>query len=80
MVERANKEVNRHFRAIVFDRKIKSNWSLTLPLVQRVMNTTVHSSTGVASAQIIFGNAIKKYFLFFYRTLLELSNYCSYKV
>ena len=49
---RANKEVNRHLRAIVFDRKIQSNWSLTLPLVQRVMNTTIHSSTGVAPAQI----------------------------
>jgi len=58
IVERANKEVNRHLRAIVFDRKIKENWSLTLPLVQRVMNTTVHSTIGVAPAQIIFGNAI----------------------
>ena len=58
MVERANKEVNRHLRAIVFDRKIKSNWSLTLPLVQRVMITAVYSSTGVAPSQVIFGNAI----------------------
>ena len=58
IVERANKEVNRHLRAIVFDRKIKTNWSLVLPLVQRVLNTTVHSSTGVAPAQIIFGSAI----------------------
>ena len=27
-------------------------------MVQRVLNTTVHRSTGVAPAQIIFGNAI----------------------
>ena len=58
VVERANKEVNKHLRAIIFDRKIKTNWSLVLPLVQRVMNTFVHSSIGCAPAQIIFGNAL----------------------
>ena len=58
IVERANKEVNRHLRAIVFDRKIKTNWSLVLPLVQRVMNTQRHASTGVTPAQCIFANAI----------------------
>ena len=44
IVMRANKEVNRHLWAIVFNRKIKTNWSLILPLVQRVLNTTIHSS------------------------------------
>ena len=58
IVERANKEINRHLRAIVFDRKIKSKWSMALPLIQRVMNTTVHSSIGTSPSQIIFGNAI----------------------
>ena len=58
IVERANREVNSHLRAIVFDRKIKVNWSLALPLIQRVMNTFEHSSIGCAPSQIIFGNAI----------------------
>ena len=58
IVERANREVNTHLRAIVFDRKIKVNWSLALPLIQRVMNTFEHSSIGCAPSQIIFGNAI----------------------
>ena len=58
IVERANKEVNRHLRAIVFDRKIKTHWSTALPLLQRVMNTLEHSSTEQAASQIIFGNAI----------------------
>ena len=58
VVERANKEINRHLRAIVFDRKIKSKWSMALPLIQRVMNTTIHSSIGTSPSQIIFGNAI----------------------
>ena len=58
IVERGIKEVNRHLRAIVFDRKIKEKWSMALPLVQRVMNTMTHTSTGVAPSQIIYGNAI----------------------
>jgi hypothetical protein len=58
IVERANKEVNRHLRAIVFNRKIKTKWSLYLPLVQRIMNASVHSTIGVTPAQIVFGNAV----------------------
>ena len=58
IVERANREVNKHLRAIVFDRKIKERWSLALPLIQRVMNTFEHSSIGCAPSQIIFGNSV----------------------
>ena len=58
IVERANKEVNRHLRAIVFHRKIKSQWYKFLPLVQRIMNAQVHKSLGVSPAQIVFGGSI----------------------
>jgi transposase InsO family protein len=58
IVERANREVNRHLRAIVFDKKVKNDWSLFLPLVQRIMNASVSASTGVTPASIIFGNAV----------------------
>ena len=58
LVERANKEVMRHLRAIIFDRNIKHNWSRFLPLVQRIMNATVHESLGASPAQLLFGNAI----------------------
>jgi len=58
IVERANREVNKHLRAIIFDRKIKTHWSIVLPLVQRVMNTMEHSSIGCAPSQIIFGNSV----------------------
>jgi transposase InsO family protein len=58
IVERANREVNRHLRAIVFDKKVKNEWSLFLPLVQRIMNASVSASTGVTPASIIFGNSI----------------------
>ena len=59
IVERANKEVMRHLRGIVFDSRVKSEWSIVLPLVQRIMNAHPHESIGVAPAQLIFGNAVQ---------------------
>ena len=55
MVERANKETMRHLRNIVFDRNVIHNWSTYLPLVKRIFNSSVHSVTGVAPANVLFG-------------------------
>lgn len=56
LVERANKEVLRHLRAIIFDKRIVSNWALNLPIVQRIMNTSVHENIGTTPFHILFGN------------------------
>ena len=58
MVERANKEVVRHLRNIIFDNKVLLKWSNYLPLVQRIMNVSTHSATGVSPAAIVYGNTI----------------------
>ena len=58
IVERANKEVMRHLKAILLDKNIVNDWSISLPLVQRIMNASVHSSIGVSPAQLLFGNAV----------------------
>ncbi len=58
IVERANKEVMRHLRAIIFQKNILDDWRPSLPLVQRIMNASVHDSIGVSPAQLLFGNAI----------------------
>ena len=58
IVERANGEVKRHLSAIVNAKRIHSKWSLGLPLVQRILNTTVHSVTGYAPAALLYGNSI----------------------
>ena len=58
IVERANKEVLRHLRNIIFDRRVLPIWSDVLPLVQRIMMNTKIEHLGVTPAQIIFGNAI----------------------
>ena len=58
VVERANKEVMRHLRAMLFDANITDDWHKHLPMVQRIMNSTVHRSIGVAPFQLLFGNSI----------------------
>lgn len=58
IVERANQEVLRHLRNIIFDKNVLKRWSDYLPLVQRIMNSCTHRLTGVTPAEILFGNAI----------------------
>jgi hypothetical protein len=58
IVERANKEVLRRLKDLVFDTRLVTIWSDMLPLVQRLMNNQVVQTIGVSPAQIIFGNGI----------------------
>ena len=58
IVERANKEVLRHLRAIIHDTKVLETWNVFLPFVQRIMNAAVSQTTGVSPAQLLFGCAI----------------------
>jgi hypothetical protein len=58
IVERANKEVLRHLRAIMYDKKIVEEWSKYLPFVQRIMNSSVHSATQISPMTLIYGHAI----------------------
>jgi transposase InsO family protein len=59
IVERANKEVMRHLRAIVFDKKLQTKeWSTFLPLVQRIMNGHPVGATGISPAELLFGNTV----------------------
>jgi transposase InsO family protein len=66
IVERANKEVMRHLRNIIFDENVINTWSSHTPLVRRIMNSSVHASTGFTPASLMFGNSIDidKGFLF----------------
>ena len=60
IVERANKEVMRHLRAIIFDSRVKNTWSMDyLPLVMRILNAEEKERTGVSPAELLFGNTIQ---------------------
>ena len=58
IVERINKEIIRHLKATIFERSVITKWSKHIPLVHRIINSTVQKPTGVSPAQIIYGNAI----------------------
>ena len=49
LVERANQEVMRHLRAMLFDARVHDKWwpYEQLPMVQRIMITVEKTSTGV---------------------------------
>jgi hypothetical protein len=58
LVERANKEVNRHLRAFTFDSYPIHNWRLALPMVQRIMNATYGNRTKLSPSSVLFANAL----------------------
>ena len=58
IVERANRETMRHLRNIVMDKRAIDEWSREVPLVQRIMNSMVHSSTGVRSSSVVYSSEI----------------------
>jgi hypothetical protein len=60
IIERSNKEVMRHLRGLIFDRRMHNTWSMRFcPLVERIHNAQVHSAIGVSPAQLLFGNMIQ---------------------
>ena len=58
MVERANKEVNRHLRNLIFDRNILKEWSDFIPLIMKNMNSSVKMALGTSPNTLLFGNMI----------------------
>ena len=56
IVERLNGEVGRHLRALIFDKRVKrTDFHKWLPIVQRIINASHHSSIGAKPAQLMFG-------------------------
>ena len=59
IVERVNKEVNRHIRAYTFDNDTQDNWRMALPFVQRILNSSRSQRTGISPAELLFGKQIQ---------------------
>lgn len=57
-VERANQEIMRHLRALLVGSIKKESWSMYLPIVQRIINSTPCATTGFPPAKLLFGDAI----------------------
>ena len=58
IVERVNKEVNKHLRGLVFDKQTLEGYAKSIPFVQRIINSSVNRRTKVAPAHLLFGNKL----------------------
>jgi hypothetical protein len=58
LAKRRMKEVLIHLRALVYEFRIKEDWSHYLPLVQRIIYYTIDGSIGTQPARVIFGDMI----------------------
>jgi hypothetical protein len=58
IVERVNKEINRHIRACTFESNSIDDYKSTLPIVQRILNAAYSDHTKLSASQLLFGNAI----------------------
>jgi hypothetical protein len=58
IVERVNKEINRHVRAWIYDANDLEQYELAIPIVQRILNSAYSDRTGITPASMLFGNAL----------------------
>ena len=58
LVERTNKEINRHLRALTIDNTSLENYPQSLPFVQRIINSNHSDRLKVSAAQLLFGNIL----------------------
>ena len=59
IVERYNKEINRHLRALTFENLSLSDYQTSIPFVQRILNSNHSDRLKISAAQMLFGNVLK---------------------
>ena len=58
IVERANKEVNRLIRNILFDHDVIDEWSSYLHMMEKLFNSSIKQPTGTSPNTLVFGGLI----------------------
>ena len=58
IVERFNKEINRHLRDKTFDNLSSDNYKYSLPFVHRIFNANYSDRLKMSSSQMLFGNML----------------------
>jgi len=56
VVERVNGEVMRHLRCLLLDAEKSAQWSDLLPVIEFIINNSIHSSLGVTPNAMMFGH------------------------
>ena len=58
IVERYNKEINRHLRTLTYDNSSLIDYKKSLPFVQRILNSNHSDRLKISAAQMLFGNML----------------------
>ena len=58
LVERINKEINRHLRALTFENTSLKKYAESLPFVQRILNSNYSDRLKISASQLLFGNIV----------------------
>jgi transposase InsO family protein len=58
IVERCNKEINRHIRALTFENNTLENYEESLPFVQRILNSNHSLKLNMSASDLLFGQMI----------------------
>ena len=58
VVERYNKEINRHLRALTFENLSLTDYKKSLPFVQRILNSNHSDRLNISASRMLFGNML----------------------
>ena len=58
IVERYNKEINRHLRALTFENLSLTDYKKSLPFVKRILNSNHSDSLKISASQMLFDNML----------------------
>ena len=58
VVERYNKEINRYLRGLTFDNNSLDDYKISLPFVQRILNSSHSDRLKISASQMLFGNML----------------------
>ena len=58
IVERMNKEINRHIRSLTYNNTSLEDYKLALLFVMRIINSNHSDRLRISSAQLLFGNCV----------------------
>jgi transposase InsO family protein len=58
LVERMNKEINRHLRALTFENSSLKKYVESMPLFKRILNSNYSDRLKISTSQLLFGNIV----------------------
>lgn len=58
IVERQNRNLREHLNKLMHEKYLQNDWGFAVKMVQRILNNSTHTATGVAPSKLMFGKMI----------------------